>query len=228
MKKSLLAGFTLTETMIAMAVIGIIAAITVPAVVMNYQNKSLVTAFQKNYNEMTQVLTIMSTEAYSKNFYGSRLANGRDNVGIFFKGTATDPSRAYYSVSKDCGTSPSGCFAASYIPINGGSSNFGCTGGYSVLVKSGAAICIVPATPPTGTDLRNWTDLDTSPDNDAHVYIDVNGPDKPNIGGRDMFTFDIRRDYSLKDRGNSSDCASSAFGAGCLANLLENNWRVEY
>ena len=49
MKKFLWSGFTLGEALIALAIVGIIVALTVPNVIDNYQKKSFAIAAKKNY-----------------------------------------------------------------------------------------------------------------------------------------------------------------------------------
>ena len=45
MNKKYLLGFTVAEVMIAMAIVGVIAAITVPTIMANYQRQTLTTQF---------------------------------------------------------------------------------------------------------------------------------------------------------------------------------------
>lgn len=47
MNKHLFLGFSLTEVLIAMTVIGVISAITVPVVIGHYQKQSLLSLVQK-------------------------------------------------------------------------------------------------------------------------------------------------------------------------------------
>ncbi len=226
-------GFTLSEALIAIAIVGIVAAITVPNLMASYQKQTMITLLQKTYTELGQNLTILSTEAYNKTFYQSLLSlQGRsveNTAGKFFLGDTNN--KPYYSVLKDCETTAQPCFATSYSNINGDSTqNFSCNDGYNVILKSGVAMCLIPA----------------DAGNPAKVYVDVNGQDEPNIGGRDMFTFYIYDDYSIDekditpdkikngsaeaDRNNlfSSSCLSSTTGEGCFGKILNDNWKMNY
>lgn len=226
-------GFSLAEVLVAMTIVGIIAAITVPNVIASYQKQTMLTLLQKTYLELGQNLTVLSTEAYNKTFYQSLLSlQGRsvaNTAGKFFIGDANE--KGYYSIINDCGTTAQPCFASSYSNINGDSPKaFSCSDGYSVTIKSGSSMCIVPA------------------DNGepAKVHVDVNGIDSPNIGGRDMFTFYIYDDYSIDEKGITPDkikdgtaeearntlftssCLSSTVGEGCFGKLLNDNWKMNY
>ena len=68
MKRKQFRGFTAAEVMIAMTIVGIITALTIPTIMANYQNKSMLTMLQKNYVELTDNLLYMGTETYNKSF----------------------------------------------------------------------------------------------------------------------------------------------------------------
>ncbi len=212
MNKRIFSGFSLTEVLIAVAIIGIIAAITIPTVIQNHTKKSFSLLLQKNYVELQENLTILQTENYNSNLYDSILIS---NTETFIK--------EYYKVSKYCGSSSSSCFASSYRTISNSntSTSFSCNG-YNAILASGAAICMIPTTPVT-------------------VYLDVNGKQDPNIGGRDMFTFNIYKDFMIDEvdpEGSSLDsaretlynnnCLTSYVGKGCFGHLLNNNWQMDY
>lgn len=221
-------GFTLSETLMALAIVGIVSALTVPTLVKNYQKHAYLLSLQKTYAELQQNLTIFQTENYrNRTIYGSRLHlqtgyTVDTTAGYFFKN--------YYKINKDCGTTAQPCFAASYSSINGGTETaFSCSNGYSVQLPSSAAICLIPA-----------PDLD----HPAVIYLDTNGADAPNIGGRDMFTFNIYEDYSIdvvnpdaiKDATAEADreelyndnCLTSTTGVGCFGKILNENWKMNY
>ena len=74
MKHTTFSGFSLSEVLIATAIIGIIAAITIPTVVASYQKQTMLSLLQKTYLELGENLMILSTEAYNKTFYQSLLS----------------------------------------------------------------------------------------------------------------------------------------------------------
>ena len=100
MKNNKFLGFSLSEALIAIAIISIIAAITVPNVITSYQKQTFLTMLQKNYRELKDNLLILQTENYNKTFYQSLLSlQGRsvaNTAGKFFIGdTNNDP---YYNI----------------------------------------------------------------------------------------------------------------------------------
>ncbi len=62
MRKSMQKAFTLAEVLIALGIIGIIAALTIPGLVANYQKKVLITRLQKFYNIQVNSANIMESD----------------------------------------------------------------------------------------------------------------------------------------------------------------------
>ncbi len=242
MNKKFVWGFSLAELLIAVAIIGVIAALTIPGVIANYQRKALLTQLQKSYVELQESLLILKTENYQKGLYGSSLnkkssTSIRNSAGKFLLG--------YYKITQDCETDTQPCFASKYADLSSMTySDYSCEG-YSVNVASGAAICIVPASI-TEEEVSDDTGATTTKEikNPAVVYIDVNGSKEPNIGGRDMFTFNIYEDFTIdevdpastdlssleEERENLYDenCLTSSIGKGCFAKILNDDWEMNY
>lgn len=242
MNKKIFWGFSLAEILIAVAIVGVIAAITIPGVITNYNEKVLVTQLQKNYIELQEMLLTLKTENYQKGLYGSIL-NKKNNQTVTY--TAGSFLRNYYKITDDCSTDTQPCFAAKYRALNTSTdTDFACSG-YSVTVASGAAICIIPAeikeeevTDDTGATSTKEVK------NPAVVYIDVNGIEAPNIGGRDMFTFNIYEDFTIdeidpagadlttleteREELFNDNCLSSSVGKGCFSKILNDNWEFNY
>ncbi|MBQ3640687.1 type II secretion system protein [bacterium] len=63
MKNKTFWGFTLAEVLIAMAVIGVIAAITIPLIVENHKKISVATQLKKFYSNTNQALKMYKTQA---------------------------------------------------------------------------------------------------------------------------------------------------------------------
>ena len=224
MKSKIFSGFSLTEVMISMAVVGIIAAITVPVVTNHSQKQAFLTMLQKNYVELDENLSSLQTE----NIYGglrrSILARTNADAGNFL--------RRYYNVKLDCGETAQPCFAAAYSSTDDPATtvNFSCEG-YSVTVASGAAICIIPSNEDEDGGL-----------NPATVYIDTNGTEIPNISGRDLFRLFIFEDFTVDEVDPTllndvkeatrttliNDCLTSTDGSGCFSRIYNDNWKMNY
>lgn len=160
-------GFTLTEILVALGVIGVVSAMTVPVLSNNWQ-KSHTTKLHKVYNDFEQSFERYKTDRRVENLYEAGDADVRGFLHNYFK------------VVKDCGNNASsGCFASSYRTINGGASvsnpNFE---GYNVLLSNGAAIAFFSYNN-SGTNVNDMTY--------ARIIVDINGVQGPNIAGRDLY-----------------------------------------
>ena len=199
MKKSF--AFTLTELLLAMAIIGTITAMTIPNVINNYQRDAYLTKLRKVVNDFTNTVDMLITEEGKQNLLQTSIftdsTNGLHNF-IAHK----------FKVIKVCDAKASGCFASEkYKSISGSSSSYECDSKSYVLADS-AVICVA----------KNTSDIS--------VQVDTNGEEGPNIGGRDMFSFKI--DSSGNVATSSDTCNSSATGDGCLKDILEANWKMNY
>ena len=85
-------GFTMAEVLITIGIIGLVAALTLPALINNNRNKALEAAFKKNYSAISQALNMY----YAQN--GERLTpeyvNSHELKPILMK---------YMNVLHDCG-----------------------------------------------------------------------------------------------------------------------------
>lgn len=228
-------GFTLSEILICLGIVGTVAALTIPSVMKNYQKRVLTTQLQKTYLQIsTAAQTIMDTE-HVDNFYNTSVANCPSNncpTGI------TDWMNNYFlPIKKNCGKGGknqciAGVAADSYKTLDG--TNAGAIGDrYCIQTSDGAAICGLYNNK-VGNNLAQPC---------LTVVVDVNGPAEPNIIGRDVFSMDIHTDGSISDYG--SGCGDNAYGCpasecgtrvgnifertcGCLTSVVEAGWKMEY
>lgn len=226
-----LQAFTLSEALISIVVIGIIASLTLPAIITNFQQKSRLLSLNKAYNVLEQNLTSLQTERYYKGSLTKSilsLANPKSNTVETSAGTFL---KQYYKIANDCGKATSeGCFASKYSTLSGSSADFTCKygsrEGYSVLLKDSSALCIIPA------------DMSGEYFTSAMVFVDVNGPKKPNIAGKDLFTFNIYNDFTIDEiepkatrkPGMEQRCRTytNPLAKSCFESILLNNWKIVY
>lgn len=237
MKSEAFLGFTVSEVMIAMAIVGVIAAMTIPIVISRYQHQSMLALLKKNYVELQENLQLLYADNFKTSFYRTMLGEDTDNVSEFFS--------TYYTATQNCGDTAQPCFADSYRSVDSAArTDFSCDNGYSVLLKGGAAMCIEPAEAAVSAD--DEAGIEAEDAKPAHVYLDVNGSDKPNIGGRDMFSFYIYDYHTIDDLGEdveealdesnkrtlrteqAAGCTGSTTGAGCFARIFADDWKMNY
>lgn len=175
-------AFTLTEVLIAVGIVGVIAALVLPSVISYYQT----TAMNKQYDRVKQTL--------SDSLRGLAVAENKVNFGdttmwvksegsLSYDNTSGLFLKKYLRLSKYLGEGSSSkakeAFADEYYSFDNadGSSTAGKkritfspdVSGACAILKSGAAICLKPQVGTTS----------------AHGIIDLNGKRGPNVKGRD-------------------------------------------
>ncbi|GBF22988.1 pilin subunit PilA [Candidatus Gastranaerophilus sp. (ex Termes propinquus)] len=186
-------AFTLAEVLITLAVVGIVAASTIPAVVTKLTRQEYVTKLQKAHNTLSNAFRAAELEYGPAEFWSN--ADGKFVEKHFL---------SQLDILTSCGLSASNglCFGAvrnlndntDFIPImmgpflrqssptTGNAYRFITTDGIAYAYDNGAN-----AASNTMQSLRT----------NAHiVWVDVNGPKPPNVLGRDVFAFFIRAETS--------------------------------
>lgn len=227
-------GFTLTEILVTLAIIGVISALTLPGLINNYQEKVFVAQLERVYNEVSKAVSQLMTDEAVDDLTESSLVD--DPKSFLTK---------YFNVSYFCGdgdsnSSDPNCFASSYRSLDKSDSSAPVIGVGDVCayLSTNASICIYPMSEKEynddGTVMRHEY---------SDVIIDVNGLEPPNIEGRDLFTFDIydngdiREAYDLAaavaesdldDYGDRCGGNSTGYGVGCFTKIMNNNWKMDY
>ena len=202
-------GFTLAETLIALVIIGVIAALTVPSLINKTQNQETVSKLKKAYSTFSQVTnSIIAEKGTPRASYGG-WATTKDDIYEIYK--------KYLINAKDCGSVP-GCFTQEYFKTLAGAKtgNWDTTEGYKKLVLSDGTQVI----------FENWIHADCNGDANgstnwcARIFVDLNGSKKPNIVGRDVFGFVIK-EKSLQPIGCDTYSCEGTYGFGCTCKILK-------
>ena len=213
-------AFTLNELLIAMTIIGIILIVTVPFVVSHFNKKSQVVALQRSYTSVVNAVKLLMIDERVKSITKSSLYLDEDGdvtstAGAFIK--------KYFNVKKDCETETGECFASSYVNLNKQPITLPSKDeAYCALLSTDASICIIPTSKNQGKP--------------GQVVVDVNGPQKPNIAGRDLFVFYIYMDGFIGDRVSSTgdpatdtaNCKANTYGSGCFNRIINSDWSMDY
>lgn len=150
-------GFTLAEVLITLGIIGAIAAMTIPSLLNQTNEKEFLTGFQKTYSELSQAYVTASQE----NGTADNWSTAED---------AYNYVKPYLNIQKDCGYSTPCTTKAVYKDLSG-DTNAGHGGGkqtYHLILSNGALI---------------YFRLDVS----QMIYVDINGEKPPNQWGYDYF-----------------------------------------
>lgn len=202
-------AFTLAEVLITLGIIGVIAAITIPVLMKNAQDKELAVGLKKAYSQLSSA-TISTIHD-----------NGDSFIGINDAISAYSP---YLKIIKTCNSDARG--EGCWHPDNGtwklmdGSSTSAYTIGPGFVLSDGELVNFA----------NIWSDCDNSsyynsPSVCGWVVVDVNGFKPPNTTGRDIFYFFILQNKLEpwgSDNSNDQTCGAPGDTSGlfCAASKL--------
>lgn len=237
-------GFTLSEVLITLGIIGVVAAMTIPNLINEYQKTQSVTQLKKFYVDFTQGLQNFSQDSGCPNDLLCTGLFNNDLVGHIKKDvySATQLS-SYLKFDKVCGGTSNGasnnpwdygCFGyhlaqRHYKELDGDAADLSSV--YELAVEDRMWV-----TMPNGVffGLVNLNTMGTSgclpgPNGTcAQVYVDVNGAKKPNQLGRDVFYFVIKNNATLIPRVDNDCSTTSGVGLGCSNKILKEGWEMNY
>ena len=212
-------SFTLSEVLITLVIIGIIASITVPVIFANYQNQAIKSSLKKNYSVLKQALDKYQVEN------GERITSS--DLG---QHTLKTILMKYLNVMFDCG------YGSTDVE-NSCIKNYGADEKSSKTYKTYSGIQIDLSKFDDGQFVLNDGSLillENGSSVRTYISVDVNGiGKKPNRLGKDLFMFQIMNNGELLPMGakgtdyyseNNEYCASTSSntmnGAGCTINVL--------
>ena len=181
-------GFTLAEVLITLGIIGVVAALTIPQVVQNYQKQATATALKKAYSELNQGLQRSMVDNGDIKTWNNSYDFGVDN----WAKTYIEP---YVKVEKSGSCANQNgpkCLGVAYMSRLGTKPTWGNHRAHYMIVKSGGS----PA----------WAFYRYSAYEEIRVFVYLNNPKKYNqaaIIGKDVFTFVLKpsKDTSFKPFG---------------------------
>ena len=220
-------AFTMAEVLITLGIIGVVSAMTLPALINNNRNKALETALKKNYSVIEQALNMYYAQT------GERLNS--DTLDYRLKTTIMP----YFQVIRDCGRGSEESAAALEKTCIPNYANNGDTSKNSTNYKTFNGRAHINLTYfDDGQFVLNDGSLillENSPAmKRAYISVDVNGYLKnPNRLGQDLFMFQIDEKgrllpmgvegtdyYSETDEYCSPTSTNNMNGAGCTYKAL--------
>lgn len=211
-------AFTLAEVLITLGIIGVVAAMTLPALITSNRNKQLETGVKRSYSLIQQALDMYQTET------GERLKADGSLAHLEF----APALKKYFKVVKDCGYAYSnpenlkGCVpvrsdssAGLYKTFNGKADmNMWVLDDIQYILNDGSILFFENAN-------ASLTQL--------YISVDVNGFNKrPNRLGQDLFIFQLDENgkllpmgvknsdyYDVNDGYCSLTSSNNMNGAGC-------------
>jgi len=160
-------AFTLAEVLVVIGIIGVVAALTIPTLIQNSQEKALLTEFQETYSILQQVYIQVAQD----NGTGDKWT---DTTAMY------NMLKPYFKLIKECPDADCDATANFYTSLSG-VNGAGGSYRYHFMLANGAVIFIGPA---DGT----WP---------AGLQVDINGKKGPNKVGYDFFGLDFSKKNNL-------------------------------
>ena len=225
-------GFTLAEVLVTIGIIGIVAAMTLPTVITNYQKKQTVIQLKKVYSILNQAIELSETANENVKYWNFEQSSA-DFFNMYLRpyiNTINSTTRGKTSSIKY--TRPNKKPASGITTFNYSNTEI-------VSLEDGTTFYL----PKTSTQNQYKS-----------INVDINGYKKPNRIGRDYFCFSILKDYGLvpygykkssmmgtifigfdtfdretiKNNGVYGCSYNDVTGAGmyCAALIITDNWEI--
>ena len=177
-------AFTLAEVLITLGIIGVVAAMTIPTLISNYQKHIVEANLQESYSIIQQV---MKYTEYDDVSFDVKIPDNLEGMKLWSK-TFLEPHLKYGKICYDT----AGCWQAKTPTknLNGEVVGWNRTGigiGVGIItikLTNGANLCLDGF---AKSDMKTWFGTDISDPTSMVVYIDANGDKGPNIIGKDIY-----------------------------------------
>lgn len=174
-------GFTLAETLITLGIIGIVAGMTIPTLINNYQKKVTGAKLKRAVSVINQTIKLSEAENGEMEIWDKNLAP-IDFLNRYF--------RPYIKIAqtcenvKNCGYKPTNyCSSCYWYPLN----KVGDPGYINPNAVGRIPFITMDKILYNFSFINNNTQATLN--NDKMIIIDINGADKPNTFGKDVFFF---------------------------------------
>ncbi len=167
-------AFTLAEVLITLAIIGTVAALTIPTVVRNYQKQETVVRLKKTYSALANTTNL----AIADNGPVTGWEIEHYNVPGASLNFANKYLIPYLKVSKNCENKTTAECEFKYTIPGGESFSYGSSYARFYLTDGTLIVVLPNSGESAGLTYKH-----------AIIAVDLNGQKKPNLRGRDIFYF---------------------------------------
>lgn len=213
------AGYSLSELMFTLAIIGVIFSLTIFGVVLKINNTQNMTALKKAYAMISRVALYVVNQNDSSAYWDL------NKYSYSSSALAYSYFRPYFKVLREC-SSDKGCwhyptrFLSGKVYMSRSQSHY-----YMFTLVDGMNI-IMSVFP---KEIIN-SEFGVNVRQDSLVFIvDVNGDTFPNQMGRDIFAF-VMKDDRIVPGGHDStyNCNKVSSGLSCTTRVIHDNWKITY
>ena len=218
-------AFTLAEVLISLGIIGVVAAMTMPSLIQNYQKKQTVSQLQKAYSTFSQALVQSQQENGQSSEWSVTVAGSSYEDNLAYFNTYWKPYLKVIKICKtmkECGYNIDG-FAS--LTDRHNYTYYGLFNNVPGFIYGDGTYASIR---PYGF---NNVALQL-------LVIDINGPKMPNIIGRDIFHFQIDTKRGVisgyNAEGNLKFCTKEEIDNGtgaersrlCAGKIMADGWQI--
>ena len=205
-------AFTLAEVLITLGITGIVASLTLPNLIGRYKEKEYIAGLKKAYTTINQALLLAINEYGTVDNWCERPLNKNT-----CSQTMKERISKYLKVTNVCTKQDGKCFSKRYNNQSAFFTNII----YEIKTTDKTAYNFT-ALCGDGYE-RNWCKTNVNDFtsggfyyNCGYIYVDINGPEKPNETGKDAFVFKIFKN-GIRPGGISADGIwTESFKDSCL------------
>lgn len=204
-------AFTLAEILVTLMIIGVIAALTIPALISNSQKQMYAEGLKKAYTNFSSV---------SKSIQADYNSVGKiDRTGLFDVSTTNTTLGSeivkYFKIAQNCDTTGSTCWENYNLHYDGSgnTSTIKTNSYYKFVTVDGMSWAISNYSDNCTTDSSSAITPNPLENVCFMALMDVNGYRGPNRAGRDVFVLRVTKDGSVYVAGTVLD--SSTYSANC-------------
>lgn len=223
-------AFTLAEVLITLGIIGIVAALTIPMLISQYQKRVIETRLKEDFSIFSQVNKMMVANDVA---FDGKIADGSSLLIKKWMETNMFP---YMTLTNVCyGTK--GCWSKGLQTTFLNKSTFesctpdyGCGSGWvSFTMNNGTKVAMDVG---SNWQLRDLFGIDSSAETCLKMYVDVNGDKKPNRIGIDVFLMTFTEDgfipagVSKTPQELKQNCNPKGYGTWCMTHVKNSGWKI--
>ena len=215
-------AFTLSEVLITLTVLGIIAAITIPTLSAAAQKHGFATSVKKFHSNLSNaVANYMAINDYTT-LSNSPLEQEDENEEATGQEAVNQFIRDNFKVTKECTRNNANeCFGNTYKSVSGNNTKT------AAQIITDRAMVLADG---------SVVSIEARGDRYMYVHVDINGKKGPNVGGYDMWEMSIYYNGSIGEESPGSDrdadflgmCKDKAYGGGCFSQLKKNDWVIDW
>ncbi len=219
-------AFTLAEVLITLGIIGIVAAMTMPSLIANYQKKQTSAQLKKAYSTFAQALVSSQYDNGNSSEWETTEPSSTYDDNLKYFETYWKP---YLRIVKMCKTMAECGYDITGYATLANRNTFNYYGQASnvpgFIYGDGTYAYLRP---------YSYNSTSDNPQLFQMLLIDLNGPKKPNIIGRDVFQFQINISKGvISGFGDKNNCTISKINnnvsenpRSCGQKILSDGWEI--